>query len=210
MLPTVVSKSRVAGAKFAVAQGAQLIIIDDGFQNPTLHKDCSLIVIDAKHGFGNGRIVPAGPLREYPAEGLARAQAIILTNVPQSLPELPAGIPVFTATANFADDMETLKGKKYVAFSGIAYPQKFFDTLAALEADIAETIPFPDHYFFSDSDIASLLQKAQSYNATLITTAKDAVRLPAQIRGQVEILPIKMAIHNPERLTSLLEKFLPL
>lgn len=204
-LPTVIAHDRMAGAQFAISQGATLILMDDGFQNPAIRKDFSLLVIDAKTGFGNGRILPAGPLRESPAEGFARAQAIVMLNVPNALPPLPSDLPVFSAAASIAAPEEHYRAKRYVAFSGIAYPQKFFDTLGALGADVVKTIPYPDHYLYTHRDIAELQDTAREYQTTLITTAKDAVRLPPEIRNQVEVLPITIVFNDKERLLALID-----
>lgn len=209
-LPTVISKDRLAGARLAISCGAQLIIMDDGFQNPAIAKDFSLLVIDAKHGFGNGRILPAGPLREKPADGFSRAQAIVMMNVPAALTSLPCDLPVFTANASLTEQAESLKGKKYVAFSGIAYPQKFFDTLRALNVELVRIISYPDHYLFRDDDIQSLMDVAAEQDAKLITTSKDAVRLPPEIRSQVDVLHIRIVFDEPERFMALLQKSLPL
>lgn len=208
ILPTVICRDRVAGGRFAVERGAGLIVMDDGFQNPSLHKDCSLLVIDARQGFGNGRLLPAGPLRERPAAGFARAQALILTGLPPQVSALPAHLPVFNAAAQIEGDASRFAGKRYVAFSGIAHPQKFFDTLVSLGAELAQSFAFGDHHVFSAGDIARLRRAAAGHGAPLITTEKDAVRLPAALRAETETLPIRMDIAEPQRLKTLLMDYL--
>lgn len=203
LLPTVVAKDRRQGAEFAAAQGATAIIMDDGFQNVSVKKDLSLLVIDGTYGFGNGRLLPAGPLRESPEEALVRADAAIVIN--GNIP-LPASLPVISAHTTLDD--ASLRGKKLLAFCGIARPQKFFDALGGAGASLVETVPFPDHYFYKESDVSALAAKAARLQATLATTAKDAVRLPASSRKKVLVVPMTLIIDNPGQLSTLLDSIL--
>ena len=167
-----------------------IIIMDDGHQNPGLHKDFSIIVVDAATGFGNGFIIPKGPLREPIAAGLARANAVIVVGggpIPLQLNNCP--VPVFRAKIA---PVEVPEPKPYVAFAGIGRPEKFFDTLTALQVDLKDAVPFPDHHVFSSADFEYLRRLAKDYSATLITTEKDFVRLPLDQRHDITTLPIEV------------------
>lgn len=193
VLPTVVAHERREGARYAIEQGAKLLILDDGFQNPTIRKTLSLLVVDAVNGFGNGRLIPAGPLREPVADGLKRAHGVILIGQGEPPPEVTAsGLPVLNAEIRPAQGVPDLHGKRVVAFSGIAYPQKFRSTLAALGAEIIEFHNYPDHYAYCDSDLEMLTRKAATLGATLMTTAKDRVRLSASWKEKVQVLDVTL------------------
>ncbi len=205
---TWVSADRPAGAKAAYAAGAQIIVMDDGFQNPSLHKDFSLVVVDTAFGLGNGRVMPAGPLREPARRGLARADAVILLgpenaelarklNENGNRPQLQAGLAARKA-------QEDLSGKKVLAFAGIGRPGKFYATLRDLSAVIAETRDFPDHHAYTDSEIEELLERAAALKAVAITTEKDAVRLASKHRDKVKTLPVDVVWRSPGTLDELL------
>jgi tetraacyldisaccharide 4'-kinase len=191
-LPTWVSADRVEGAKAAIADGAELILMDDGFQNPALHKDISLLVIDGEYGFGNGRLIPAGPLREYPEAALKRAQAIVLMGEDRYgiLTSLPAHMPVLRARIEPVLSPEEFKGIPVLAFAGIARPRKFYRTLKQLGCDVRRMVAYPDHYLFKPKDLTFLCEEAKKQEARLVTTAKDYVRLPEAMRGQVLSVPV--------------------
>ena len=203
--PVVVARDRAAGAAFADAHDAEFIVMDDGHQNFDLAKDLSLVVADAETGFGNGRVLPAGPLREPVAQGLARADAVVL--VGDGTPDLKgfAG-PVLRARL-VPVDVVGLAGKDAVAFAGIGRPDKFFATLRGLGAKLVETIAFPDHHAFSASDIARL--KAKARGALLVTTEKDFVRLTPQERDGVNFLPVRAAFDDPAAFARLLDSVAP-
>lgn len=186
---TIVSPDRPAGARLAVSRGAQVIVMDDGFQNPSLTKDLAFVVVDSVRGFGNGCLIPAGPLRERIEDGLSRAQAVIVmgdgfVTLPQSKPTLRARlVPLESEPAR-------LKDKRVVAFAGIGEPQKFFGSLAACGAIIETAREFADHYSYSEDDIADLREIAARYDAQLITTEKDLLRLPPALRTDIDILKV--------------------
>lgn len=207
VLPTVISADRIKGAKYAIEQGAKIIVMDDGFQNTSIQKTLSLLVIDGEIGFGNGRLLPAGPLRELPEAGFKRADAVIVINSSDATPILPEGMLRLDASIRAANGAFP-PGKKLLAFCGLAYPQKFFDTLRSLGAEIVETVSFPDHYDYRSGDMKNLSDKALRHKATLVTTAKDAVRLAPEWRSLVTVVDITLEIEEPERLTALLEKAL--
>jgi tetraacyldisaccharide 4'-kinase len=196
LAPVWVARDRAAGVRAAAEAGAPLVILDDGFQNPGVAKDRSILVVDAVQGFGNGRLIPAGPLREPVAEGLARADAVLLVGTP---PEREAAIARWPALAAAIParlvPVETglsLKGERVVAFAGIGRPGKFFATLAALGAELAEAIPFPDHAGFAPAVLRRLARTARANGAMLVTTEKDAARLPPAFRREVTIVQVRL------------------
>ena len=187
--PVIVARDRGRGAILADAEGAEIIVMDDGYQNFRLEKDLSILVIDAETGFGNGRIIPAGPLRETVAGGLARADAVVLLGT--GAPALPGySGPVLRAKL-VPRSGETLAGREVVAFAGIGRPEKFFGTLRELKAELVETHAFADHHMFDTGEIARLKAAAKEKNAVLITTEKDFVRLAPADRDGVIALPIE-------------------
>ncbi len=191
--PAWIARDRVAGAEAAIAAGATSIILDDGFQNPSLGKDFSIVVFDAGAGVGNGRIFPAGPLREALAVGLARADAVVLVRSSEIADRArPAylgayGGPVFEAWLA----APPAPAGPLLAFAGIARPEKFFDTVKAAGGALIDGASFPDHHPFLVSELEGLARHAAHLGAGLITTEKDAVRLPAAWRSKVAVLPVK-------------------
>lgn len=186
--PTWVGGDRVASARAAVAAGAKVLLMDDGFQNPGLAKDLSLLVVDGAYGFGNGRVFPAGPLREAPARGLARAQAVVL--IGENARNLDfGGLPVLKARLVPGPEAADLKGKPLVAFAGLGRPEKFFATLEGLGCDLAAERAFPDHHPYTEADLEPLA----ATGLTMVTTAKDRVRLPTSFRDRVAVLTVTLA-----------------
>ncbi len=145
--PTWIGADRAASARAAVAAGAQVLVMDDGLQNPGLHKDLSLLVVDGASGFGNGRVLPAGPLREPVQAGAARCQAAVLIG-PDGVGPLP--LPVLRASLRPGPEIAGWVGRRVLAFAGIARPEKFFTMLADAGVIVAATVPFPDHHPFSE------------------------------------------------------------
>lgn len=203
VLPTVIAHDRAQGARFAMANGAQAIIMDDGFQNPSVVKTLSLLVVDGSFGFGNGRLLPAGPLRETITAAATRARALIVIN--RGNIKLPAKPALFAHTK---PDVTLPPGKTFLAFCGLAHPQKFFATLTEAGATVVDTVAFTDHHFYSAADIAMLTAKAAAANATLVTTPKDAVRLPSEFRAQVTVVDVSLIFDNEAMLDSLLAEAL--
>ncbi len=209
LLPCWVARDRAAGVRAAEAAGADLILLDDGFQNPAIAKDLSLIVVDAAVGFGNRRIIPAGPLREPIETGLARADAIVLIGdepAPEALSS--AGLPILRAVLVPLDGAR-FAGKRLIAFAGIGRPEKFFATLRGLGAALVAARPFPDHHRFRAAEIAALRHAADLEDAALVTTAKDWVRLPPAERAGIAVLEIDLAWRDPDALAALLRPYIP-
>lgn len=209
--PCWVARDRVAGAKAAIAAGADLVLLDDGFQNPALAKDLSVIVVDGAYGFGNRRLMPAGPLREPIARGLGRADAVILIGADESGVAAAIGdrLPVLHASLE-PQGGDALIGRKVLAFAGIGRPTKFYASLAALGAEIVGRRDFADHHRYSEAEIAALVAAASARDAMLVTTAKDWVRLPERLRGGIAVLEVAIAWREPERLSALLSSALPM
>ncbi len=210
--PTWVARDRTAGARAAATAGAEVIVMDDGFQNPSLAKDLSLVVIDGAYGFGNGRVMPAGPLRETVPGGLARAEAVVVLgperrDLGARLDARPDGGPaLLTARLAPRPGSERLAGRMVLAFAGIGRPEKFFATLADLGAKVVETRAFPDHHAYAPAEIESLRARAAALDACAVTTEKDAVRLSSELREGIEVLAVAVEWREPEALDALLDR----
>jgi tetraacyldisaccharide 4'-kinase len=186
---TVVTPDRPAGARLAISRGAQVLVMDDGFQNPSLMKDLSFVVVDAAKGFGNGCLIPAGPLRERIEDGLGRAAAVIAMGDGHVL--LPVDKPLLKAhLVPLPAERERFKGKRVLAFAGIGEPKKFFATVEACGAIIEGTRDYPDHHAYTDDDLADLRETALRFDAQLVTTEKDFLRLHPDDREGIDVLKV--------------------
>ena len=202
--PCWVARDRAAGVREAVAAGAEAILLDDGFQNPGVAKDLSLVVVDAEYGFGNNRVIPAGPLREPVAAGLARADAIVLIGDGAAPPGVrEAGCPILHADLAPVR-AERLAGARIVAFAGIGRPEKFFASLRRVGAELIAAHPFPDHHRFTDAQIGRLRREAERADARLVTTAKDWVRLAPGSRDGILVFEVEIDWRDGAALAHLL------
>jgi tetraacyldisaccharide 4'-kinase len=214
--PTTVSADRVAGAKAIEASDAEVIVMDDGFQNPSLTKDFSLVVVDAASGIGNGLVIPAGPLRESLAEQIARADALLVVGEGGKAARIAeaferANKPVLKAKMVAACDPRWLSVLPVIGFAGIARPSKFFATLSNNGARLIDARAYRDHYRYSPRQARSLLKEARDYKAMLVTTEKDWVRLPedddkalAELKHRSRPFPIAIKFEDEPRLKALL------
>jgi len=210
LAPTIVARDRVAGAQMARFEGAGVIVMDDGLQNPALHKDLAIVVIDGRRGVGNGRVLPAGPLRAPLASQIARAHALIVVGTAAdsaaAVVELgrQRGLPVFPA--RLAPDPQTLAalaGRRILAFAGIADPDKFFATLAEAGLTVVETQSFADHHRYTAAEAQMLTERAQRQNLVLLTTEKDQVRLlgdpdVGELAARASALPVRLVIEEAD------------
>jgi tetraacyldisaccharide 4'-kinase len=199
--PTIVSRDRADGAAYATARGAKIIVMDDGHQNFSLAKDLSIVVVNGESSFGNGLMIPAGPLREPVAQGLARADAVIVMN--KGEPDLGhyKG-PVLRA--RLTAESGILQGQCVFAFAGIGRPEKFVASLEEAGAIVTGTHFFADHHPFRRDEIAAL--NAQAGHARLVTTEKDYVRLDAKDRAGITVLPVRATFEDETALDRLLDR----
>ena len=206
--PTWTGADRAASARAAVHAGAEILLMDDGLQNPTLGKTCSILVIDGRTGFGNGRVMPAGPLREPVAVAAARCQAAVLIgpDTSHATTLLPPDLPVLRADLVQQASIAALAGRKALAFAGIALPEKFFEPLRQAGATLIAARPFPDHHIYTERELSSLLREAGDRQAILVTTPKDAVRLPTAVRARVTIVGVGLKWREPRQIDQLLAK----
>jgi tetraacyldisaccharide 4'-kinase len=202
--PCWVARNRADGARAMAADGIDVIVMDDGLQNPSLYKDLCLVVVDGTTGFGNGRPIPAGPLREQVGAGIARSDALIVTGedfrslgdifssqikILQTSVTLPTGLPP----------------SPLVAFAGIGRPEKFEATLVSAGATVVEFHAFADHHPYSEGELKALLARAQRLGAELVTTEKDWVRLNAGWRSQIKAIEINVVWRDEVGIASLLD-----
>lgn len=205
--PTWVARDRAAGARAAIAAGADLLVLDDGYQNPGLIKDMSIVVIDGGQGIGNGRRLPAGPLRETIASGFGRARAVVIIGKDRTgiAARVPRGVALLRARlVPDPADAKLLRGKRVLAFAGLGRPAKFFDTLAEAGAKVVKRNAYPDHHPYAGPEVEATIAEALRMDAIPVTTAKDAVRIPETQRARLRVLRVTLACDRPEELDRLL------
>lgn len=187
---TIISANRYAGATLAQELGGDLVLMDDGFQNVTLHKDISFLVIDGKRGFGNGRLIPSGPLREPIAQGLARTHAVIFIghDAHNTKSQIPDHIPIFDARIIGA--FEGDKTIDYYGFAGLGDPWKFKTTLLDEGIKLKGFEGYADHHRYSLAELNALMIKASDCGARLITTQKDYMRIPDAYHDKIDYYPV--------------------
>ncbi len=203
--PTIVAANRVAGARLAREKGASVIVMDDGFQNPSLAKDLSILVIDGKRGVGNGRVLPAGPLRAPLEPQLDRAQAILIVGdvtgaAPLVIAARQRSLPLFHARLEpDAQAVAALAGTRVLAFAGIGDPEKFFATVAAAGIDAPIRRAFADHHRYTRRDASALIVEAAKNRLQLLTTEKDLARMQSDphvphLAHASRVLPVSLTV----------------
>ncbi len=210
-LPTWVCSDRRESARAAYENGAEAVLLDDGFQDPWIEKDLSLLVVDGAYGFGNRKILPAGPLREKVETGLGRADAVILVgeNTSGVTVSIPDAIPLLRSKLVPGPEAEAVAGRDVVAFAGIGGPNKFFRTLEELGCRLRAALKFPDHHAYEADELEKLFELAERYDAPLVTTEKDAVRLAPDVRAKICVVPVTLSLRDEEALDRLLAPLLP-
>jgi tetraacyldisaccharide 4'-kinase len=198
-----IGADRAEAGEAMALEGIDVIIMDDGHQNPTLHKDFSFVVVDSTARFGNGHIIPKGPLREPIEDGLKRADAVIFMGATERPPELQGydGLVLFA----HIEPTKTPPPHDYVAFAGIGRPEKMFDSLIATGANVKDSVPFPDHHAYTKDDLRFLRQLASDNGARLITTEKDYARLKAEDREDILTFPVEVRFDDPDLLETLIK-----
>ena len=198
----IVTNSRVAGVQLASKCRPDVILMDDGFQDPAVHKDFSIITVNASLGFGNGFCIPAGPLREPVLTGLKRADMCLSIGSKENQKKFLEKLAVPLDVVHVAAEVKPLltgmrwEGLNTFAFSGIAHPEKFFLTLESLGVNILGREPLSDHQPLSLSLMRRMSAKAKSLNAKLVCTEKDFVRIPVDYRAEVLVFPVRLEIED--------------
>jgi tetraacyldisaccharide 4'-kinase len=217
LAPTIVARDRMAAAAVARRSGASVIVMDDGFQNPALTKDLAILLVDGRRGIGNGRVIPAGPLRAPLGTQMAQAHAVVFVGPSDSA----AAVAQRARRHNVAiyhgrlepdrDTVAALSGRKVLAFAGIGDPEKFFATLTEAGIAVAERASFPDHHRYTAADARALLARADAGNLMLLTTEKDLVRLSgkrrlAALAARTNPLPVQLVIEEADAFRDMILK----
>lgn len=218
LAPTVIARDRAEGARLLESLGVDIIVMDDGLQNPSLRPSAAILVVDAVAGLGNNRLMPAGPLRETVASALAKCQAIALIgNGSEALPTplAASSLPIFRARIEPRAQPEQVRGqfegRRVLAFAGIGRPEKLAETLTGLGAEVVELRPFPDHHRYRPDEIKALIARAKALDAQLVTTAKDHVRLPPELQDSgagpaVAVIEVDLVWAEPSKVSAWLDR----
>ena len=197
-----VTRDKKSGIMAAYNSGAKIVILDDGFQNPSVFKDFSLLIIDTDFNFGNGYIFPIGTLRESLDFAMNRTDLLLCLGKYESRKSfikktrIPSNILLTEGQLKPTVYPSHLEKKKLIAFCGIARPEKFFQTLKNLNLNVIETIPFPDHFLYSKNDLENLKKRGEQENALLVTTEKDIVKIPKDLKREFYSLPVEVKLTN--------------
>lgn len=204
--PTIVNPDRYQGAVLAVKNGADCLIMDDGFQNPGLFKDLSFLVFDGISGIGNGLCVPAGPLRESFDAGLKRAQALIILGEDRHCLAQRVNLPIFYGRIKEIEPQYNNRG--VLAFAGIGRPQKLYDSLQKCGLKVIETIDFPDHHQYQRHELEQLIKRAAEKKLDIYTTSKDFVKIPQDMQNHFNVLSIKIDWQDEDALRRFIKQYI--
>ena len=204
--PVIVNPNRFEGAKLAIKNGADIIVMDDGFQNPTIYKDKNIIIIDGKYGIGNGFLLPSGPLRETFSSAIKRTDFVIMLgddkqNITDKIKKYNKKI-IFSQIKEIKNNINI--NDKYIAFCGIGRPQKFFDSLKKSKYNVIKEISFEDHCEYNENILDNIFLTVKENNAKIITTEKDYVKIPLKYKKDIEVLKIKVSFNNIDELKEIL------
>jgi len=206
--PCWVAQDRAAGIRAAAAAGAEMVLLDDGFQNPAVFKDLSIVVVDAETGFANGCVMPAGPLREPVRDGLNRGDVLLTIGGDAAQERLEKDWPEIAGMERWRAELRPLamginwQGMRCLAFAGIGRPGKFFNALRAEGAELVATRAFPDHAPYPDAVLQRLAAEAWAAGAHLVTTEKDVARLPRAFKPEVMAFPVRLAFADASAVTA--------
>jgi tetraacyldisaccharide 4'-kinase len=210
--PTWVSAKRTIGAQAAIDTGADIVVMDDGFQNAVIYKDFSLLVIDGAVGFGNRNVMPAGPLREPVRFGISRADAFVIIGDDKTgaadYIRRQTTVPVLFAALVPDETNPEISGKRIFAFAGIGRPLKFKETLDAAGAMVEGWAAFPDHHPYDEEDLQEIMTAAAAQDVMLVTTAKDYVRVPTSLRPKVQKFSVHLVWRDQNEIVPLIEQAL--
>ena len=208
--PTWIGNDRIKSFHLAKKNGADCLIMDDGFQNPSIEKDFSIVVINAEQEFGNKRVMPSGPLRESIKRGISRSNMVVVIGdiTAKIKKDIPSQTPIFQAKFTIKDNNKLFKGKDITAFAGIAYPEKFFNSLEEQGAKIVKKITYPDHHIYNENDLLDLAENANKTKSILVTTRKDFVRIPKTYRPMINTLDGEISFENQKVLTEILSNLI--
>lgn len=207
--PTFVARDRLYGAKqIERISQTQMIVLDDGMQNDSLHRDYTILVIDGQIGLGNNFMLPAGPMREPLFMGLKKTDLIVVIGDIEEKLLQKLSAKKITRAQVFPVNLESFYGKKYIAFCGLAYPQKFFSLLEKSAIETVETISFPDHYLYQDHDLEALCKIAEKHGAALITTKKDWMKFSKYFQEKIPYLDVELKFDDENLIKNELKKFL--
>ena len=204
--PTFINADRYQGALMAQQNQAQCILMDDGFQNPSLYKDLSFLVIDGNFGFGNKKCIPAGPLREHISDGIKRAQAALIIGDDEY--NLSTTLPLPCFKGKIVAQKPDLQSNRVMAFAGIGRPQKFYTSLLEQGIELVKTFDFPDHHFYTEEELQNILTEARAAQVEVITTGKDFVEIPQHLQPQFKVLEIAIQWENPIELQNFILSYL--
>ncbi|MBP02908.1 MAG: tetraacyldisaccharide 4'-kinase [Rhodospirillaceae bacterium] len=207
---TWIARKRSQAAVQAEKNGATVIILDDGHQHSSLKKDFSILIVDGEKGFGNKKIIPAGPLREHINTGLKRADKIVImreiTN--KSAKALAERHHILKANLKIVDNNISLAGTRVVAFAGIGQPDYFFETLNNAGAELIETYSFADHHKYSSTQIEDIKDRACVLNAITVTTEKDATKIDLAQHSNICVLKTEVEWENISEIRQLMKKIM--